>query len=43
VWLKAIPEAAIGHVVAQGDTRPMAGNGEAMEDRRRIVADGKAL
>lgn len=38
VWLTASPEEHMGRVVAQGDTRPMAGNAEAMADLRRILA-----
>jgi len=42
VWLKALPEEHMARVVAQGDTRPMAGNTEAMDDLRRIL-DGRAV
>ena len=42
VWLKAAPEEHMARVVAQGDTRPMAGNAEAMDDLRRIL-DGRAV
>jgi XRE family aerobic/anaerobic benzoate catabolism transcriptional regulator len=38
VWLRAEPEEHMARVVAQGDTRPMAGNVEAMDDLRRILA-----
>ena len=38
VWLKASPEEHMGRVIAQGDNRPMAGNAEAMDDLRRILA-----
>jgi XRE family transcriptional regulator, aerobic/anaerobic benzoate catabolism transcriptional regulator len=41
VWLRATPEEHMARVVAQGDTRPMAGNQEAMDDLRRIL-DGRA-
>jgi len=41
VWLRAVPEEHMARVVAQGDTRPMAGNQEAMDDLRRIL-DGRA-
>ena len=41
VWLKAEPEEHMARVIAQGDTRPMAGNAQAMEDLRRIL-DGRA-
>ena len=40
VWVRATPEEHMGRVLAQGDTRPMAGNrgnGEAMDDLRRIL------
>ena len=42
VWLKASPEEHMARVVAQGDTRPMAGNAQAMEDLRRIL-DGRGM
>ncbi|HZP94567.1 MAG TPA: helix-turn-helix transcriptional regulator [Burkholderiales bacterium] len=38
VWLKASPEEHMARVIAQGDTRPMAGNAQAMDDLRRILA-----
>jgi len=41
VWLQAKPEEHMARVLAQGDTRPMAGNAEAMQDLRRIL-DGRA-
>jgi XRE family aerobic/anaerobic benzoate catabolism transcriptional regulator len=41
VWLKAEPGEHMARVIAQGDTRPMAGNDQAMEDLRRIL-DGRA-
>lgn len=37
VWLQAQPEEHMSRVVAQGDTRPMAANPEAMDDLRRIL------
>jgi len=43
VWLTAAPEEHMARVVAQGDTRPMADNEEAMEDLRRILAGREAL
>lgn len=43
VWLTATPEEHMGRVVAQGDTRPMAENEQAMEDLRRILAGRTAL
>lgn len=42
VWLKADPEEHMARVLAQGDTRPMAGNAQAMEDLRRIL-DGRGM
>ena len=42
VWLKAAPEEHMARVLAQGDTRPMAGNAQAMEDLRRIL-DGRGM
>lgn len=42
VWLKASPEEHMARVLAQGDTRPMAGNAQAMEDLRRIL-DGRGM
>ena len=41
-WIKALPEEHMRRVVAQGDLRPMAGNGEAMADLKRIL-DGRTL
>jgi XRE family transcriptional regulator, aerobic/anaerobic benzoate catabolism transcriptional regulator len=43
IWLKASPEEHMARVVAQGDTRPMAGSGEAMDDLRRILEGRAAL
>jgi XRE family aerobic/anaerobic benzoate catabolism transcriptional regulator len=43
VWITAAPEEHMGRVVAQGDTRPMAENEQAMEDLRRILAGRNAL
>jgi len=43
VWLKATPQEHMARVVAQGDTRPIEGNGEAMEDLRRILAGRESL
>lgn len=37
VWVKAQPEEHMSRVMAQGDFRPMAANGQAMEDLRRIL------
>jgi XRE family aerobic/anaerobic benzoate catabolism transcriptional regulator len=38
VWLQATPNEHMSRVLAQGDYRPMAGNTEAMDDLRRILA-----
>ena len=38
VWLKAHPEDHMNRVAAQGDLRPMAGNKEAMDDLKDILA-----
>ena len=43
VWLTAAPEEHMSRVVAQGDTRPMAENEQAMEDLRRILTGRTAL
>lgn len=43
VWLRAAPEEHMARVVAQGDTRPMAGSQEAMDDLRRILEGRAAL
>jgi len=43
VWLQASPEEHMQRVIAQGDLRPMAGNAEAMEDLKRILAGRAAF
>src|SRR5258708_3709673 len=43
VWLRATPEEHMQRVVAQGDLRPMAGNVEAMDDLKRILAGREAF
>jgi XRE family aerobic/anaerobic benzoate catabolism transcriptional regulator len=43
VWVRASPEEHMARVLAQGDRRPMAGNAEAMDDLRRILAQREAL
>ena len=43
VWLKALPAEHMARVVAQGDTRPMAGNAAAMEDLERILRQREPL
>lgn len=42
VWLRASPDDHMKRVIAQGDLRPMAGNAEAMEDLKRILAAREA-
>ncbi|MCB1332495.1 MAG: helix-turn-helix transcriptional regulator [Roseivivax sp.] len=43
IWVKASPEEHMARVRAQGDTRPMAGNPEAMEQLRSILRSREAL
>jgi XRE family aerobic/anaerobic benzoate catabolism transcriptional regulator len=43
VWVKATPEEHMARVVAQGDTRPMAGHAEAMNDLRNILTSREPL
>jgi len=43
VWVKAQPEEHMSRVVAQGDTRPMAGHAEAMADLRNILTSREPL
>jgi XRE family aerobic/anaerobic benzoate catabolism transcriptional regulator len=43
VWLHASPDEHMARVVAQGDMRPMAGNGESMADLQRILAGREPL
>jgi XRE family aerobic/anaerobic benzoate catabolism transcriptional regulator len=43
VWIKAQPEEHMARVLAQGDFRPMAGNAEAMDDLKRILAAREAM
>ena len=43
IWVKATPEEHMARVRAQGDTRPMAGNPEAMEQLRHILTSREAL
>lgn len=43
VWVKAKPEEHMARVVAQGDTRPMAGHTEAMDDLRKILTAREPL
>jgi XRE family aerobic/anaerobic benzoate catabolism transcriptional regulator len=43
VWIKAQPEEHMSRVMAQGDFRPMAANGQAMEDLRRILETREPL
>ncbi len=39
IWVKASPEEHMERVIAQGDTRPMANNEDAMADLRRILQE----
>ncbi len=43
VWLQADPEDHMKRVAAQGDLRPMAGNREAMDDLKGILAGRAAF
>ena len=43
IWIKASPEDHMDRVRAQGDTRPMAGNPEAMATLRTILTSREAL
>lgn len=43
VWLRASPKDHMERVLAQGDTRPMAGNREAMEDLKSILESRAAF
>jgi XRE family aerobic/anaerobic benzoate catabolism transcriptional regulator len=43
VWLKASPKDHMERVLAQGDTRPMSGNREAMEDLKNILESRAAF
>ncbi len=43
VWLKATPQEHMARVVEQGDTRPIEGNREAMDDLKRILEGREAL
>ena len=43
VWVKAKPEEHMARVIAQGDTRPMAGHAEAMDDLRNILMARESL
>jgi XRE family transcriptional regulator, aerobic/anaerobic benzoate catabolism transcriptional regulator len=43
IWLKASPDEHMARVRAQGDTRPMAGNPEAMEQLKSILRSREVL
>ena len=43
IWLRATPEEHMARVRAQGDLRPMAGNGEAMKELKRLLKSRKPL
>jgi len=43
LWLRAQPEEHMNRVLAQGDTRPMSNNAQAMEDLKLILAGREAF
>lgn len=43
IWLRATPEEHMRRVVAQGDSRPMAGSKQAMEELRAILSSREPL
>ena len=43
IWVKAQPDEHMNRVRAQGDTRPMAGNPEAMKELKSILTSREAL
>ncbi|MWD29034.1 helix-turn-helix domain-containing protein [Aquicoccus sp. SCR17] len=43
IWIKARPEEHMARVRSQGDTRPMAGNPEAMDQLRQILRSRESL
>ena len=43
IWVKATPTEHMGRVRAQGDTRPMAGNPEAMDQLKFILTSRETL
>jgi XRE family aerobic/anaerobic benzoate catabolism transcriptional regulator len=43
VWVKASPEEHMQRVIAQGDTRPLSGRGQAMSELHRILEDRTPL
>ena len=43
VWVKAAPKDHMARVLAQGDTRPMSGNREAMDDLKSILESRAAF
>lgn len=43
IWISARPEEHMARVIAQGDLRAIAGNKEAMDDLRRILASREPL
>lgn len=43
IWIKASPEEHMERVRSQGDTRPMAGNPEALDQLRRILKNREEL
>jgi len=43
VWVRTTPDEHMSRVLAQGDKRPMAGSGQAMDDLRRILQERTPL
>jgi len=43
VWLRAAPDDHMNRVIAQGDSRPMAGSAHAMDDLKRILIERETL
>jgi XRE family aerobic/anaerobic benzoate catabolism transcriptional regulator len=43
IWIKAAPEEHMSRVLAQGDTRPMAGHAQAMADLKSILGSRESL
>jgi XRE family aerobic/anaerobic benzoate catabolism transcriptional regulator len=43
IWLRAAPQEHMGRVIRQGDTRPMAGHAQAMDDLVGILASREPL
>jgi XRE family aerobic/anaerobic benzoate catabolism transcriptional regulator len=43
IWVRTTPEQHMARVIAQGDVRPMAGSGQAIDDLRRILQEREPL